>query len=193
MYRIRAIKIVIFSMKIHSHAEWFSLIEILIAIFIIALLILTWNQLNFKNLSDSKLVDIWIIQLWSIFDDVNISSLTGKWIGATPQAPKFWKIETSAAASGTLHSFYSFDGLTWTEYFQWQSTFPLSILWLECRKADGTTAQITGSWIIIFEGNSGSLSGCPDAFYKILSLEYGNQIFTWSIDFNMISRISEIN
>jgi len=173
--------------------EAFTLIEILVAITIIAIMIAGTNLLSYKNISTKQELDIKVNKIISQIEKLRNDALLWKWIWTNLIVPKKYKIDFSTSWSWKINYYY-FD---WTykkyDFFDKKVNFWNNfekIKSIKCLKINWDNLNpLTNSetWTIIIEWNTLSLSGKCKPKSRILELEIQKRQISKKIWINTVN------
>lgn len=186
----------------------FTLIEILVGISIISIILLWVTSIDYNALNNKQKLEIFTNDVKAHFENIRNNALAGKWIGVNLDVPKVRKIEYSLAGSGSIQSYTSIDGSTWTPFNSLRFISDMSITQIRCwwindshelaysdpSSYDILDANATGS--ILIEGSILKLetwiSNCEELTDKYLELTLSNRIHEKVLEFNMMNGLTEI-
>ncbi len=175
---------------------WFTLIEVLVVISIIAILVVWIARLDFNRLSGKQKVEIFWNKIVSNIETIMTNALLWKWVWEKLYTPDEWKIEISEAGSWKLITSY----LSWSSriYHSIDSmdniTYPYSISNIECKDLVfpySTWALSSSTWTIIINQGNLSLSGCQDTGYRIIKFDALYLDNKRTIELNAINAVIE--
>jgi prepilin-type N-terminal cleavage/methylation domain-containing protein len=166
--------------KRRSTLSWFTLIEIIIVLGIIALLAVGISNVNWNRLTEKQRSAIFINRVISQVETIRNNALLGKWVWEHNMVPDIWRIDIG---EGGIFVYYS-SWATWNNYSS-ANIIPNqfeSISSFDC--GQGTSS--TGS--IVIEQSQLSLSWSCD-----VSNHSSMYISLWYADFTEVISINTIN
>lgn len=177
--------------KKHS-LKWFTLLELMVVVFIIWFLGVSVSNFKFSRLNDKQLVSIELVKIENILSEVRDNALVGRWVWANLDVPLSWNIDVATSSSGTIRTSYLTGATaTATGYNLWSWNAPnlSSIQILECidflwNTLVTNSATLSFTWSNIDISN-GCVSGTNN--YKVLNITYGKWTLTWSVSINTVS------
>jgi hypothetical protein len=175
-----------------KNKKWFTLIELLLVLFILSLWIVWASTLNFNTLSDKQKLGIFSNKIITAFEEIRGNSLLWKWIWVDLEIPEKWKIEFLPSWSGSIKTYYN-NG-TWVLYENINIETNYKIKELVCSSIDESfTGSITSTWIIEIEWKNLTLTwACNDIRYKKLQATLSlKSNFEKTIEINIINWLIE--
>ena len=183
------------------YQNWYTLIELLVAITIIVFIFLWFRSVNFNSITDKQKLEIYTNKFVSNFEEVRNNSLIWRWWWVSsdvnnPDIATEWKIEFSLANSWSFKTYYS----TWTSYVEFSdySLAPQDNFWIksmQCLDLNwgiNATLTWTSMWIISFKWSSLSLTWwCNQISSKQLRLELFFRWNTKALNINTVSWLVE--
>ena len=165
------------SNNINKSQGAFTLIEILVAIAIIAIIIAWTNLLSYKNISTKQELDIKVNKIISQIEKIRNEALLWKGIWTNLIVPKKYKIDFSTSWSWKInyyyfdwtykkYNFFDKEVKFWNKFEEIKSIKCLKINWTNLK-----TLTNSETWTIIIEWNTLSLTGNCDSKSRILELE----------------------
>jgi len=144
----------------------FTLIELLLVLFIISLWIIWATSLNFNSLNDQQKLGIFSNKIVTAFEEIRSNALLGKWIWTSLEVPEKWKIEFAPSWTGTIQTFYN-NGF-WVLHNNINIETNFKIEEIVCSSIDWSfTWSISGTGIIEIEWKDLTLTwACDDTRYK---------------------------
>ena len=194
-----------------NNTSWFTLIEILVVIVIIAILALWVSNINFNAISDKQRLDKDIIKIISQIETIRNNSILWKWIWVNLDVPEKYEIHIWNTWSWNIKLYYN----TWwvnTEYDfvkkinfwnNYEYISKMNCLSLEINPStkkytiiddeDGDNNIQDWTWKLIFEWANISLSwACDKAEAKILQVEVTRKQFKRTFQINTLNWLIEI-
>lgn len=172
--------------------QWFTLMELLLVLFIISVGIIWVSSLNLRAINDREKLDIFANKLIIAFEEMRTNALLWKWIGNDLEVPNKWKIEISTSGNGSIET-YSNNGV-WNLYDTTNIETDFRIKEVSCLSID---ESFTGSavWTVVIEAEGSTLSltwACDDSRYKKTRaiLDFKNN-FEKTIEINTINGLIE--
>ena len=177
----------------------FTLIEILVVVWILWILAFWYSNIDFSRISQKQEVAIETLKIKSILEEVKQNALLWRALGSSPVTPKAWKIEFSRIWSGSLNVYYTNNGTNWLNYndINWQLKQGFSIKSIVCKNVQGgSSANLSNTWVLSFTGSSISLwetgTNCSNSdTYKIVEITQGNLLLSETIRFNSVTWVLE--
>lgn len=173
---------------------WFTLIELMVAITIIAIIAASWSRMNFNEISDSQYLRIFSWKITWIYETTRNNMLIGRTINTSWNIATSWKIEIPTWSWKTLQTYFS-TGWVYQNYSEWNYTYKWAewIARINCYTATGTTASAstnTWTWIVIINYDSISFSwttSCDTTTTKKLIFETFYHNHTWTLEINWLN------
>lgn len=146
----------------------FTLIELLLVLFIISLWIIWASSLNFNSLNDQQKLGIFSNKIVTAFEEIRSNALLWKAVGVNLEIPEKWKIEFSTSWSGNIQTYYN--NWTWVSYENINIETNYKVQELVCSSIDESfTGSISATGIIEIEWKDITLTwACDDVRYKKL-------------------------
>ena len=183
----------IFETKINH--KWFTLIELMVVIALIAMIILGATRIDFNRSSNQQKLAIFTGDIVSKIETVRNNALIGKWIWTDVETPESWDLIISDTSSWSLETRYSLWGRTIDseEYSVTPDNF-YSIWNLRCIQLDGTTSEIISpDATITIDGSNMILSWCSNDNFKILEFTTSYRQWNQSVSINTLSWLVEVD
>lgn len=173
----------------HSKSA-FTLVELLIVIFMIWVIATTVKYVNFSELNARKRIEVFTNHVSRVFESSRNNALL--WRSFWTNNPEAWRVLVSTTNSGTFVTQY-LSGSTWTNYderdFTFEVDFPEFISRLNC---DVTWDISSGTWIVEFRGRAVSFTWACGITDKILTIDTNFSAYSWSLEINAVSGVIEI-
>lgn len=152
----------------------FTLIELMVAISLIAIVVIWWYNLDFNRLSWRQRLEIFSNKVISNIETIRNNALLWKWAWINLDIPPEWKIDISSANSWSL----SVSFLSWATWYSFPENSlitnrPYQIDNIQCVSLNHTnTWSFLGwTWTIIVSKWDLSLSWCSDSNNKIIKFD----------------------
>ncbi len=150
---------------------WFTLVEMLTVIALIAIIALWTTRISFKNITDNQKSGIFAQRIISKMQAIKNYATTGFWVGANLYSPNAWRVEINVS-SWSLHTQYLDSGSNWQEYALNQYSFAAweNITKISCVNYFTSASQTLTGWYIQFYSTWITLPSCS-AGYNLLKIE----------------------
>jgi len=177
---------------------WFTLIEILVAIAIVAIIALSSTKFNFNNVSNKQKLKTFNNNIVSNIEIIRNNSLMWRGVWTSLIIPKSWRIDFSKSWSWKILVSYS---SWWTDYpeknivFNWGYYLnTINCFKINDKLLDTFTWSTLWTWTLIVSWNSITWSGsslCDDITNKKIEIITWFKNFTWSILINTVNWLIE--
>lgn len=175
-----------------KHLHWFTLMELLVVMMIIAVIALSAMRINFGSINDKQKSEILAQKLIGRLQTLKNYSTTGHWVWASLYTPELWQMEIWFGTGGTTARYLD-NWWVWQEY----STYSYKLsLWevisnIRCvNYFDNTIFQdITTTGAILFWSGWITFSWCPDSSYNILKISVRNGTLPTVIEINSMNGV----
>ena len=172
----------------------FTLIELLLVIFLIIMWIIWTSSLNFNLLTDKQKLENFVNRANIEFEEIQSNALLWKWIWATLENPDKWKIEFLSSWTWNIKIYYKI--WYWILYKNIEVEKDYNIEDIICSSLDWTFTWSIWSWTWIIEIEWSSLVltwACSDIrFKKIKTIFNLNNIHKKTFEINTVNWLSKI-
>jgi len=169
----------------------FTLIELVTAIAIIAIVGISFTRINFARLSSEQKLDIFTNEIITHIETARDFSLTGKGIGGWIVTPDEWIMEITTSWSGRILTTYSWSINGIYNDLSWATQNGYELKSIRCEKLDSTNEALTSTGTITIRGWDMSLTGCSDNFFRKLLI---TTTYRWAdnlIEVNTLNNVIE--
>jgi prepilin-type N-terminal cleavage/methylation domain-containing protein len=175
-----------------NNKKWFTLIELLLVMFIIGIWILWASNLNFNSLNEKQKIDIFSNKIIVAFEEIRNNALLWKWIGTSLDIPEKWKIEISSSWTWGISTHYN-NG-SWITYENIDIETNYQVEDVTCSSIDNSFTWST-SWIWIIEIERDNLTltwACDNINYKKMRVTLSlNNEFRKTLEINTVNWLIE--
>lgn len=173
----------------HPSPQAFTLIELLIVIFILGIIVTSVRYVNFNEINNRKNAEVFTNNISRVFENTRNNALL--WRSFLDQNPAAWRVHVNLTNSGTLTTEY-LSGTTWELYnesdYSFQVDFPSFINSITC-DINGDVSSGTGT--LVFTGRDLSFSGACNSNDKIMRIGTNYSSFTGEVKINSVSWVIE--
>lgn len=175
--------------KDQSKLKAFTLVELLIVIFVVGVIATSVKYVNFNEINNRKRAEVFTNNVSRVFETTRNNALLGR--SVLTQNPEAWRVSVDLSNSWTFVTDY----LSWTTWenfddsdFNFQVETPSFINSINC---DVSWDVISGSWVLVFRWRDLTFSWACDINDKIMRIGTNYSAFTWEIIINAVSWVIE--
>ncbi len=173
---------------------WFTLVELLTVISIIAIITLWVSNINFNTINDKQKSQIlWQKVIWRIQTIKNYAT-TWFWVGASLFTPKKWKVEINIWTWWLITSYLN-SGWNWQEYTSTSLSLWVgeSVWTVKCANYFWTPSSQNITWTAAIEFSSWSINlplcPAPSTSYNVLQIQVKSGAIPTTIEINTMNGV----
>lgn len=167
----------------------FTLVELVIVIAVIWIVLWFSQSIDLNEINKWKNAELFTTKISRLFENTRNNSLLWRSIGLV--TPSSWRIRFDRVGSGTFTTEY-FDGSSWQLFDDSDYNFvvddPEFIDSISCNNVWDVSS---GSWIIVFEWSTLTLSGSCSINDKIMTIGTYYSTYTGAVLINSVSGVIE--
>ncbi len=173
-----------------KYTKWFTLIEILVAIALIAMVALGVSKLDFHRLSEKQKLDIELSKASNIIEETRNNALIWRWVDNPLKTPDAWKIEIDTHNESIKVAYR----MSWIQedYQTYIIEKPFSIMQINCRDIDWNSTNTGSSISLWYTGSLAGIDTWCDADASMVDIQIWNNGLNQILHIETLTNIIEV-